>query len=275
MRRMRQVIFHLILGIFLVAAQQLQAQQFFPVKLNKKWGLINTAGELVQPAVYDAIGEFKHYGYAVMQRNGLVGLFGPDGRESLPAQYDDIKVLDQHLVAVMENDAWRVINHHGFTVLDEGYQRVQILRPGFLTYKYKGKWGLIKDDGAQIIPARFRLRQRFQGKPNVFVVYDRALLVADYRLACVRYCLGIPPVDDGWYQQGQQVPSRLPSDFQPQNFQKRVKVARRAFRLALKQATDLDGCFQCHWRQEEVQQRQTRLDELVNAAYSLLGGSRC
>ena len=152
---MRQVIFHLILGIFLVAAQQLQAQQFFPVKLNKKWGLINTAGELVQPAVYDAIGEFKHYGYAVMQRNGLVGLFGPDGRESLPAQYDDIKVLDQHLVAVMENDAWRVINHHGFTVLDEGYQRVQILRPGFLTYKYKGKWGLIKDDGAQIIPARF------------------------------------------------------------------------------------------------------------------------
>jgi len=131
------------------------------------------------------------------------------------------------------------------------------------------------DPGHPTHPARFRLRQRFQGKPNVFVVYDRALLVADYRLACVRYCLGIPPVDDGWYQQGQQVPSRLPSDFQPQNFQKRVKVARRAFRLALKQATDLDGCFQCHWRQEEVQQRQTRLDELVNAAYSLLGGSRC
>ncbi|MEL6655969.1 MAG: WG repeat-containing protein [Bacteroidota bacterium] len=152
---MRQVIFHLILVLLLVAPTSLEAQQFFPVKLNKKWGLINTAGELVQPAVYDAIGEFKHYGYAVMQRNGLVGLFGPNGKESFPPRYDDIKVLDQHLVAVMENNAWRVVNHQGVTVLNEGYQRVQILRPGYLTYKYKGKWGLIKNDGAQIIPARY------------------------------------------------------------------------------------------------------------------------
>lgn len=152
---MRQIIFYLIIGFLIGLSPGLEAQQFFPVKLNKKWGLINTSGELVQPAVYDAIGEFKHYGYAVMQRNGQVGLLGPDGRESLGAQYDDIKVLDQQLVAVMEGNAWRVINHDGVTILSEGYQRVQILCPGYLTYKYKGKWGLIKDDGSEIIPARF------------------------------------------------------------------------------------------------------------------------
>ena len=124
-------------------------------------------------------------------------------------------------------------------------------------------------------PARFRLRQRFQGKPWVFDVYDRALLIADYRLACVRYCLGVPPVDDYWYQQPQQLPSRLPADFQLSDFQRRVQLARRGIRLAQKQAVYLDGCFQCHWRQAEVQQRQTRLDQLVNATQSLLGGSRC
>ena len=153
---MRRIIYYLIIGLLCwTPTIHLSAQQFFPVKLNKKWGLINTAGELVQPAVYDAIGEFKHYGYAVMQRNGLVGLLGPDGKESLPARYDDIKVLDQHLVAVMEDNAWRVINHQGTTVLSKGYQRVQIIRPGYLSYKSKGKWGLIKDDGAQLIPARY------------------------------------------------------------------------------------------------------------------------
>ena len=112
------------LSIFLLCTllswSPLLAQQFFPVKLNKQWGLINTSGQLVQPAIYDAIGEFKHFGYAVMQKNGLVGLLGPNGKESLPAQYDDIKVLDNRLVAVMENSEWRVINHLGETVLDKG-----------------------------------------------------------------------------------------------------------------------------------------------------------
>jgi hypothetical protein len=124
-------------------------------------------------------------------------------------------------------------------------------------------------------PARFRLRQRFQGKPNVFDVYDRALLIADYRLACVRYCLGVPPVDDSWYQQPQQLPTRLPADFQLSDFQRRVQLTRRGIHLAQKQAVYLDGCFQCHWRQAEVQQRQTRLDRLVNATQSLLGRSPC
>jgi hypothetical protein len=124
-------------------------------------------------------------------------------------------------------------------------------------------------------PARFRLRHRFQGKPEVFDVYDRALLIADYRLACVRYCLGVPPVDDSWYQQPQQLPTRLPADFQLSDFQRRVQLARRGIHLAQKQAVYLDGCFQCHWRQAEVQQRQTRLDQLVNATQSLFGDSPC
>jgi len=124
-------------------------------------------------------------------------------------------------------------------------------------------------------PARFRLRQRFQGKPGVFDVCDRALSIADYRLACVRYCLGVPPVDDSWYQQPQQLPTRLPADFQLSDFQRRVQLACRGIHLAQKQAVYLDGCFQCHWRQAEVQQRQTRLDQLVKATQSLLGGSPC
>jgi hypothetical protein len=124
-------------------------------------------------------------------------------------------------------------------------------------------------------PARFRLRQPFQGKPDVFEIYNRALLVADYRLACVRYCLGVPPVDDDWYQQPQQLPTHLPADFQLSDFQRRVQFACRGIHLAQKQAVYFDGCFQCHWRQAEVQQRQTRLDQLVNATQSLLGGSPC
>jgi hypothetical protein len=130
------------------------------------------------------------------------------------------------------------------------------------------------DPAAPNHPARFQLRQRFHRQPNVFEIYDRILLLADYRLACVRYTLGIFPVDDFWYQQPQQYPTDLPPNFQLQNFKRRVQVAHRAIRRALEQAAKTDSYFQCHWRQEIVQQRQTRLDEIVNMM-RLHGGFPC
>jgi hypothetical protein len=132
-----------------------KTQHFFPVKLDKKWGLINTDGKLVQDPIYDAIGEFKHFGYAVMQKNGAVGLLGPNGKERLEARYDDIKVLSKNLIAVMQDNEWRVINPDGQTVLDKGYARVHILKPGYLVFQVKGKWGLVKADGTILAEPRY------------------------------------------------------------------------------------------------------------------------
>lgn len=143
---MRLEFFFLVL-ILLFGSHIGHSQHFFPVKLNKKWGLINTDGKLVQSPIYDAIGEFKHFGYAVMQKNGAVGLLGPDGKESLEAHYDDIKVLSKNLFAVMQDNEWRVINPQGQTVLDKGYARVHILKQDYLIYQVNGKWGLVKANG--------------------------------------------------------------------------------------------------------------------------------
>ncbi|MEL7221312.1 MAG: WG repeat-containing protein, partial [Bacteroidota bacterium] len=139
--------FFFLVFLFVSSSAIGYTQHFFPVKLDKKWGLINTDGKLVQEPIYDAIGEFKHFGYAVMQKKGAVGLLGPDGKESLEARYDDIKVLSKNLIAVMLDNEWSVINPQGQTVLDKGYARVRILQPGFLIYQVKGKWGLVKADG--------------------------------------------------------------------------------------------------------------------------------
>ncbi len=125
-------------------------QQFFPVKVTNKWGLINADGQVVLPAVYDAIGEFKHYGYAVMQREGRVGLLGPDGREAVRPLFEDIKVLDSTLIAVMDRNEWRVINRQGETVLREGYERISIIRAGYLAYRRNGHWGIVNANGETV-----------------------------------------------------------------------------------------------------------------------------
>ncbi|HRF40749.1 MAG TPA: WG repeat-containing protein, partial [Saprospiraceae bacterium] len=74
----------------LVLTGSLSAQQAFPVKVNKKWGLIDAAGQVILPPVYEAIGEFRHFGHATMQRNGKVGLLDEQGKEVIRPVYEDL-----------------------------------------------------------------------------------------------------------------------------------------------------------------------------------------
>jgi tetratricopeptide (TPR) repeat protein len=110
-------------------------------------------------------------------------------------------------------------------------------------------------------PARYRLAQRIPGKPDVYMVYERRRLLVDYRLAAVRYVVGMQPVDDLWYTRPQTLPETMPT-FDRDDFQKRVLQTRRAGLRAMAQAEYLDECFECSWRQSEIRGRVARLDEI-------------
>ncbi len=143
---------HITTYFLLFCAFSLQAQQYFPVKINRQWGLIDAAGNLSVPPRYDAIGEFKNFGYAVMQRDNGVGLLNGRAEEVIAPTFDDIKVLSPSLIAVMKNKAWSVVNLFGQTILPAGYERVRVVRDDFLTYARNGKWGIIDVRGKEIAP---------------------------------------------------------------------------------------------------------------------------
>ncbi len=140
-------------------------QSLFPIKKDKKWGLMNAEGRLVQQPVYDAIGEFKQFGYATMQRNGRVGLLNSEGVEIVPPAFDDVKALDSTLISVMEHGDWKVINLQGKVILPAGYEQVEVLKPkrqngpllpvAFLSYKKDKKWGVLNEFGDLIAPPRY------------------------------------------------------------------------------------------------------------------------
>jgi hypothetical protein len=111
-------------------------------------------------------------------------------------------------------------------------------------------------------PARYRLAQRLPGKPQVDMVYERRLVLVDYRLAAVRYAVGMQPVDDFWYTRPQTLPDTMPT-LDRDDFQKREFHTRRALRRAMVHAEYLDGCWECSWRQAEIRGREARLDEIV------------
>lgn len=140
----------ILLFTFLLLFLEVTAQKLFPVRIDKMWGLINAEGELVKKANYEAIGDFKNFGYAIMQRNGGVGLLDKNGVEIVVPKYHDIKVLDSLLVAVMDNGEWMVIDLSGKIILNKGYTRLQLWGGRYLAFMKDEKWGIVQMDGTEI-----------------------------------------------------------------------------------------------------------------------------
>ena len=150
-----------VLIVLLFAPVFLPAQSLFPIKKDKKWGLMNSDGQLVRQPVYDAIGEFKQFGYAVMQRGGKVGMLSNKGAEVVPPEYDDLKVLDSTLISVMNGGQWKVINLEGRVILKPGYDQVQLLKTStrslrrFLAFLVNKKWGIVDGNGRLVAVPRY------------------------------------------------------------------------------------------------------------------------
>lgn len=63
------------------------------VQVDKKWGLINRAGEEVAPAIYTNIGDFEEQKTTRAYRGEKEGFIGRDGKEAVPVIYDRIDYM--------------------------------------------------------------------------------------------------------------------------------------------------------------------------------------
>lgn len=140
--------------IFFLAKVNAQ-EATFPIKLNQKWGLINASGNIVVEPLYDAIGEFKTYGYAVMQRGGKVGMINRSGRELVAPKYDDLRLLDSTLIAIKVEKGWSIIDLNGQVILDRAYDRVKAWHGKYLAFMVNRKWGIVHIDGTPIAPPTY------------------------------------------------------------------------------------------------------------------------
>jgi len=161
------------------------AQSLFPVKIDQKWGLINPEGRIVLPARYDAIGEFKHFGMAIMQRDGGVGLLDRNGREVIPPKYQDLRMIDSCLLEVMVRNRWQVMDIQGRLLLPPGYEEVRPLGQGLIIFRQGSLWGLIDQSGRQLTSPIYESLQRLpdsrilcirDGKQGLLTAGGRVLL---------------------------------------------------------------------------------------------------
>lgn len=129
------------------------------VKLNGKWGFINSKGELIVPFQHDKYPKFED-GYARIKQNGKHGLVNKEGNVVVPIKYDAIGEFHEGLVSVKLNGKWGYADSLGREVIspqyDEFILRDYYFKNGYSVVKKEvngsANIGLIDKSGKSVIP---------------------------------------------------------------------------------------------------------------------------
>ncbi len=156
--------------IFLCISFYSFSQEYFPVKMDGKWGLIDANGEIFLKATYDAVGSFEG-NYATIQKKNKVGVINRAGEEVLKPIYQDVSILDSTLFTIFEDQRWKVINPQEEIILDKPYEEVRVIGGRYLAYVFEGKWGLIHTDGRSISNPKYDRVRLYQ--EQYFITYEK------------------------------------------------------------------------------------------------------
>ncbi|MFK7983681.1 MAG: WG repeat-containing protein, partial [Saprospiraceae bacterium] len=142
-------------GLFFLPAG-LIAQNYYPVKINQKWGLIDRNGELVVAPQYEVIGTPQKFGYTLMQQAGKIGLLDKQGKLLMPANYTEIKILDSNFFEVTIDAEQQVITVDGQIILKgHEYEQLSVLNPELLVFANQGLFGCIHASGKELAAAEY------------------------------------------------------------------------------------------------------------------------
>lgn len=132
---------------------------------NGKYGLLNTAGELVVPCEYSEIRAFN--GDQIrLRKDDLYGFAAADGTIIADCEWESVSVWDTGLVQVNKNQLTGLIAETGVQVLPAEYSRFVKLDDGLIRMQ-KGKlYGVVAWDGTPVLPCEYAS----------ITVFDEALL---------------------------------------------------------------------------------------------------
>ena len=127
---------------------------FALVRLNGKWGFIDTTGKEVIPLKYDWAYDFFE-GLAQVKLNGKWGFIDKTGREICPCKYDGVDQFQEGLAAVKLNKKYGYIDKTGREVIPCKYDYVYDFSEGLAKVELDGKYGFIDKTGREICPIKY------------------------------------------------------------------------------------------------------------------------
>gem|GEM_PF-883963 len=172
---MKRSLAHIFTGISILLLTQTCLGQVYPVKVDRKWGLIDAQGELVAAPRYQAIHQIPG-DHAIAVLNDQYGLLNSVGTELVPPQYTFLREINDELVLLNQGGScedgdcdgglWGMIYLSDQTTLEPQFSLISRFdEDGFALVNFGGDctyddceggwWGLIDNQARIRIPAQY------------------------------------------------------------------------------------------------------------------------
>lgn len=121
------------------------------VRLNEKWGYIDTTGQEVISPKYDFVSNFDE-NLAKVIVDGKYGFIDKTGKDVAPQIYSDVGNFTEDLAWVKINDKYGFIDKAGNEIIPPEYDHVENFSNGLARVELSNEYGYIDKEGKEIIP---------------------------------------------------------------------------------------------------------------------------
>ena len=149
----------------------------FIVEKDKKYGLVNTTGDLIIPVKYTAIDAYCRENMVKIYLDEKVGFFNFSTNRFIEPIYNHADTFFNGTTKVQEEGKYGFINRQGVEIIPVKYEYISDFYENVAKTRINNKWGYITRDGFEILPpeydeiAGFHAGYGFarQGKSNICV----------------------------------------------------------------------------------------------------------
>lgn len=132
------------------------------VRVGACYGYANAAGELVVPAEYDEVEEFKN-NYAIVRKNDKWGIIDKTGKMTVACQYDKIYLYNNDIYTVKKGTLHGLVKTNGSIVQAVKYVSINSLDEEENRAKIRlgDKWGYLDENGNIVISIKYNTALNF------------------------------------------------------------------------------------------------------------------
>ena len=116
---------------------------------NRKWGFVDTSGNMVIDLVYDDAGSFSN-GLSAVGKDGLYGYIDATGKNVIGYRYERASAFSGRLAVVCRDKLYGVINTDGKEIIPPRYEFLMIYWGCRVAVRHEDKWGIFDENGTQI-----------------------------------------------------------------------------------------------------------------------------
>ena len=139
------------------------------VKLDGRWGLIDTKNHWVLSPTYEDVGACRD-GYFAVMRNGLWGFINHKGILVQPIRYQKIMDCSEQRCRVQLDNKWGYVDSNRKLIIKPQYYTVNQFKEGYATVKKRGQWLLINRQG--YVQYRFSAKKLYSPSEGLSIFKD-------------------------------------------------------------------------------------------------------